>query len=203
MELLRGSGYRADASNQFDQVLEDYDVGAIDVLVFGGMVPPDTKAHLSAEIGRRNAAVTFVQGLVGIPGVIAAQVDAVTRGSSSSGVEVEYIPEGRIIRVTLPGDVRVTVDAFWMTSWTPPEPGSTSSTVFEGDLTTGSHDVALPERVPSEASFAVVTVGDQVRTLAVGPMPKALARMVPKSASDHRLPDVPSVTTQTDLAPGR
>lgn len=195
MDLLRGSGYRADASNQFDQVLEDYDVGALDVLVFGGMVPPDTKAHLSEEIGRRNAGITVVQGLVGIPGVIAAQVDAVTRGSDASGVEIEYLPEDRIIRVTLPGDVRVSVEAFWMTSWTPPEPGSTSSTVFDAELEAGSHDIALPERVPGEASFAVVAAGDEVRTLAVGPMPTALARMVPKSAGDQRLPDVAKVST--------
>jgi hypothetical protein len=201
VELLRNSGHRADATNQFDRVLDDYDVGELDVLVFGGMVPPDTKEYLSTEIGRRNAGITMVQGLVGIPGVIAAQVDAITRGNEPAGLEVEY-EEERMIRVTLADAVRVTVEAFWMTSWTPPEPSSTSSIVFDGELAAGSHDLALPDRVPSEASFAVVTAGDEVRTLAVGPMPKALARMVPKSASDRRLPDVASVTTQTDPAQG-
>ena len=39
VELLRGKGHRADATNQFDQVLDDYDVSDLDVLVFGGMVP--------------------------------------------------------------------------------------------------------------------------------------------------------------------
>jgi hypothetical protein len=202
VELLRNSGHRADATNQFDRVLDDYDVGELDVLVFGGMVPPDTKEYLSTEIGRRNAGITMVQGLVGIPGVIAAQVDAITRGNEPADLDVEYDEEERTIRVTLADAVRVTVEAFWMTSWTPPEPSSTSSMVFDGELAAGSHDLALPDRVPSEASFAVVTAGDEVRTLAVGPMPKALARMVPKSASDRRLPDVASVTTQTDPAQG-
>ncbi|WP_328998263.1 hypothetical protein OHA18_27865 [Kribbella sp. NBC_00709] len=179
-------------------MLDDYDVGELDVLVFGGMVPAETKEYLKAEIGRRNAGITVLQGLVGIPGVLAAQVDAATR-ENESAVEVEYDEAERIIRVTLPDDVRVTVEALWMTSWTPPEPTTTSSTVFDGELVAGSHDIALPERVPTEGSFAVVRAGDEVRAFAVGPMPKALARMVPKSASDHRLPEVASVTTREDL----
>ncbi|MFL6059890.1 MAG: MFS transporter, partial [Marmoricola sp.] len=44
--LLRERGYDANATNQFDDVLEDYDVSALDVLVFGGMVPLDRKAQL-------------------------------------------------------------------------------------------------------------------------------------------------------------
>ncbi|MER7245023.1 hypothetical protein [Kribbella sp. NPDC000426] len=197
VELLRADGYRADATNQFDRVLDDYDVGALDVLVFGGMVPPDTKEDLRAELGKRNAALTIVQGLVGIPGVIAAQVDVATRGEQE--VDVEYIEESRILRVTLADAVRVTVDAFWMTSWTPPEPSSTSSVVFDGELAAGVHDIALPDLVPAEGSFAVVTAGAEVRVQQVGPMPKALARMVPKSASDQRLPGVASVSTGTEV----
>jgi hypothetical protein len=195
VELLRAGGYRADATNQFDRVLDDYDVSALDVLVFGGMVPPDTKEHLSTEIGRRNAGIAVVQGLVGIPGVIAAQVDVATWGEQAA--DVEYVEESRTIRVTLPSDVRVSVDAFWMTSWTPPEPASTSSTVFDAVLAAGAHDIQLPERVPAEGSFAVVTVGVDVWAFAVGPMPAALARMAPKSAADQRLPEVAKVSTHT------
>ncbi|MFI5693383.1 hypothetical protein ACIA58_16170 [Kribbella sp. NPDC051586] len=196
VELLRGAGYRADATNQFERVMDDYDVGALDVLVFGGMVPPDTKEHLREEIGKRNAGITVVQGLVGIPGVIAAQVDTATGGDPSA--DVEYNEGDRTIHLTLTDDVRVTVEAFWMTSWTPPEPSSTSSTVFDGEFAAGAHEIVLPDVVPTEGSFAVVTVGTEVRALAVGPMPKALARMVPKSASDQRLPEVARVTTRSD-----
>jgi DNA-binding response OmpR family regulator len=42
VDILRAKGYSADATNQFDQVLDDYDVTDLDVLVFGGMVPADT-----------------------------------------------------------------------------------------------------------------------------------------------------------------
>jgi len=198
VELLRSKGHLADATNQFDQVLDDYDVGDLDVLVFGGMVPADTKQYLSDEITRRNPGVSVVQGLVGIPGVIAAQVDAVTHDGSSDAAEIAYNPDDRTVRVTLSGPGRVTIEALWMTSWRPPEPTSTSMQVFDGELAAGTHDTVLPDRVPSEASFAAVTVGAQVRVLTVGPLPNAVTRMVPKSANDRRLPDVATVTTHSD-----
>ena len=198
VELLRSKGHLANATNQFDQVLDDYDVGDLDVLVFGGMVPADTKQYLCDEITRRNPGVTFVQGLVGIPGVIAAQVDAVTHDGSSDAAEIAYNPDDRTVRVTLSGAARVTIEALWMTSWRPPESTSTSMQVFDGELGAGSHDIVIPDRVPSEASFAAVTVGAQVRVLTVGPLPNAVMRMVPKSATDRRLPDVATVTTHSD-----
>ena len=77
-DLLRAKGFRADATNQFDDVLTDYDAAALDVVVFGGMVPASTKQRLRDQISQVNAHVTFVQGLAGIAGLIAAQVEAVT-----------------------------------------------------------------------------------------------------------------------------
>src|SRR5437588_7464539 len=76
--ILRGKGYRADATNQFDQVLTEYDTANIDVVVFGGMVPPDAKQHLTQEISKVNGHVAFVQGIAGIAGLIAVQVEGVT-----------------------------------------------------------------------------------------------------------------------------
>jgi hypothetical protein len=70
--------------------------------------------------------------------------------------------------------------------------------VFDGELGAGSHDIVIPDPVQSEASFAAVTVGAQVRVLTVGPLPNAVMRMVPKSATDRRLPDVATVTTHSD-----
>lgn len=195
VEMLRETGYRADVTNQFGEVLEDYDAAGLDVLVFGGMVPPETKQFLREEVGRRNASVTVVQGMVGIPGVLAAQVDAATRGSGAAVVEYDEVE--RTIRLELPEDARVTVEAFWMTSWTPPEPSSTSSMVFEGDVSAGSREVVLPDRVPGEAAFVVVRVGRDARVFAIGSMPQAVTRMVPKSAADQRLPEVAKVSTRT------
>lgn len=210
VELLRGQGHLADATNQFGQVLDDYDVSDLDVLVFGGMVPADTKRHLCDEITRRNPGITFIQGLVGIPGVIAAQVDAAVAASSAGDLpagdlsagaaEIGYSSEDRTIRVTLPGAARVTVEALWMTSWQPPEPASTSMPVFDGELAAGSHAIVLPDRVPAEGSFAVVRAGAQVHVLTVGPIPEAILRMVPRTAADRRLPDVAAVTTHGDNA---
>jgi hypothetical protein len=195
VDALRAKGYLADATNQFGQVLDDYDVSDLDVLVFGGMVPADTKQQLRDEISRRNSAVTVVQGLAGIAGVIAAQVEAATNGDSSGVAEVSYDAAARTFRVTLPNAAHVTVEALWATSFVPPEPTSTAMQVFDGDLAAGSHDIALPDPVPSEACFATVTVGSQLRVLTVGPMPAAVTRLVPTSATDRRLPDVPAVTT--------
>ena len=74
-------------------------------------------------------------------------------------------------------------------------------------MTTGTSDTIMrdfiqrmlhPDRVPPEASFAAVTAGAQVRVLTIGPLPNAVMRMVPRSATDRRLPDVATVTTHSD-----
>ena len=197
VDLLRAKGYLADATNQFDHMLDDYDVSDLDVLVFGGMVPADTKQYLRDEISKRNSEAIFVQGLAGIAGVIVAQVEAVT-SDDSSDVEIEYDVGERTVRVTLSDAAHVTVEALWATSFMPPEPTSTSMQVFDGDLAGGSHDIALPDRVPSQASFATVTIGAQVRVFTVGPMPDAVLRMVPTTAADGRLPGVEAVTTHSN-----
>lgn len=195
VELLRGKGYRADVTNQFDQVLDDYDMTDLDVMVFGGMVPPDTKQYLSEEISKRNNRVTFVQGLAGIPGVIAAQVEAVNHGDSPEIGEVTYDEAQRTIRIVLADAEHVSIEALWGTSFTPPEPASTSIHVFDAELEPGTHAIALPDQVPDVASFATVAVGAQIRVLTIGPMPQSVRRMVPRSAEDHRLPAVAAVTT--------
>src|SRR6516165_12658953 len=74
--ILREKGYAAGATNEFDRTLDLFDAGQLDLVVFGGMVPPDTKQHLREQISARNSAVAFVQGYAGIPGLIAAQVEA-------------------------------------------------------------------------------------------------------------------------------
>lgn len=198
VDLLRAKGYAADATNQFDQVLDDYDVSDLDVLVFGGMVPADTKQHLRDETSRRNNQVIFVQGLAGIAEVIAAQVEAVTYGDPSDAAEIGYVADDRTLRIALSDPAHVVVEASWAASFKPPEPTSASLKVFDGELSAGAHDIVLPDDVPSEACWAAVTVGRQVRVVTVGGMPDAVTRMVPTSAADRRLPDVTVVATHSD-----
>lgn len=200
VDVLRAKGFAADATNRFERVLDDYDVTGLDVLVFGGMVPPDTKQHLREEIARRNPEVTFVQGLAGIAGVIAAQVEAVTCDArrDPDRTAITYDTARRLVRLTLKQAAHVTVEAFWATSLTPPEPASTAMRVFDGEVGAGSEVIPLPDRVPYEASFATVAVDGLVRVFTVGAMPAAVTRLVPASADDKRLPDVARVTTSSD-----
>jgi hypothetical protein len=194
--LLRAEGHSADATNRFDRVLDDYDVDALDVLVFGGMVPPDTKQSLRDAVTARNSGVTVLQGLAGIPGVIAAQVTALT--ADPAGTAVTYDPAARTLRLTLPAPAPVTAVAWWGTSFVPPEPKSTSKTVYEERLDAGEHAVPLPDEVPDVASFAAVTIGGAVHVLTLGAMPRAVTSLAPSSAADRRLPDVAQVSTQSD-----
>lgn len=198
VDVLRAKGYSADATNQFDQVLDDYDVTDLDVLVFGGMVPADTKQQLREDISERNPHVTFVQGLAGIPGLIAAQVQAVTSAETLDGGEVVYDAAQRSVQLTLNDSAPVTVEAWWLTSFVPPEPKSASMCVFDGRLDAGPHVIPLPDRVPSEASFAGVTIGSFAHVFTVGPMPDAVTRLVPTSVTDNHLPQVSQVTTSSD-----
>lgn len=198
VDILRGRGYEANATNQFDDVLDDYDVSDLDVLVFGGMVPADTKRRLREEVSGLNPTVTFVQGFAGIAGLIAAQVEAATATATPAGMAVAYDDSRRSVLITLAEAAHVTVEAWWSTSFQPPEPQSTSAVVFDGRLQPGRHVIAMPDDVPSEASFAAARIDDSVHVFTVGEMPAAITRLVPTSATDRRLPEVRKVTTRTD-----
>ncbi|WP_410789647.1 hypothetical protein [Kribbella sp. C-35] len=196
VELLRARRYSANATNHFDHVLQDYDVTDLDIVVFGGMVPPDTKQRLHDEITARNPGVTFIQGIFGIAGVIAAQVQAAATPDDSAAIT--YDDDTRAILIDLDEATHVTVEAWWATSWTPPEPTSTTMVIWDDHLDAGHHRIPVPDKVPSIASAAAVTLGSMVRVFTIGGMPDAVARMVPSSAGDTRLPEVDSVTTTND-----
>jgi hypothetical protein len=204
VEILRGKGYSADATNQFDHVLDDYDAHTIGIVVFGGMVPADTKQFLRQQIGERNAGVTFVQGLAGIAGLIAAQVEGVITAEEPDASHVVYDQEQRSVRLTLRKAAPVTVEAWWHTSFTPPEPASTSMQVLGAELEAGSHSIALPAEIPSVASFLAVTIGSAIRTFTVGAMPRSVMGMVPTDSSPaagspsagSQLPPVSEVNTR-------
>jgi hypothetical protein len=172
-EILRGNGHAAGVSNDFANAMELFDMTEVDVVVFGGMVPPDTKEHLRKEISDRNPAMIFVQGLAGISGLIATQVQGALSDANNTqaGLQVSYNPATRTVDVHLDRLQNVQVVAWWATSFTPPEPRSTSRVLLDAGLPAGRHTVPLPEDIPSQASFVTVTAGDAVQALIVGPMP--------------------------------
>ncbi len=180
VKILRLAGHAAGATNQFADVMDLFDMTAVDIVVFGGMVPPGTKELLRGQISGRNPAITFIQGLAGIAGLIAAQVRASLSGDAT-GLAVSYDPRTRAVCLHLdkPEDVQVT--AWWATSFTPPEPRSTSLVLLGARLPAGPHTVTLPEEIPAQASFVSVTAGDAVQAITVGPMPQLALLPVPQS----------------------
>ena len=109
--ILRSKGFRADATNQFDEVLTEYDTANIDVVVFGGMVPPTAKQYLTEEISKVNGHVAFVQGLAGIAGLIAAQVEGITSTAGDHN-GVAYDTTNRTVQLTLPEPAQVVIEAW-------------------------------------------------------------------------------------------
>lgn len=198
VDILRGRGYEAEATNQFDDVLDDYDVSDLDILVFGGMVPPGTKQYLREQVSALNPTVTVIQGLGGIAGLIAAQVEAVAGPGTPAGMEVAYDQSARSVLITLTEAAHATVEAWWGISFRPPEPQSAHAVVFDGELEPGHHAIAMPNEVPSEASFTAARINDAVHVFTVGEMPTAITRLVPMSATDRRLPEVRKVRTRTE-----
>src|SRR5215510_10884521 len=170
--ILREKGYAAGATDDFDRTLDLFDARQLDLVVFGGMVPPDTKQHLREQISARNPAVAFVQGYAGIPGLIAAQVEAaLSHGTAGPTASVTYDARSRSIGISLDAPQDVTVTAWWATSFAPPEPKSTSRVILDVELPAGAHTIAIPEEVPAQASFATVSTGPSVHAFIVGPMP--------------------------------
>jgi hypothetical protein len=195
--ILRSKGFHADATNQFDEVLTEYDTGNIDVVVFGGMVPPPTKQYLREEISKVNDRVTFVQGLAGIAGLIAAQVESVTSTAGGDN-SVAYDTTDRSVRLTLREPAQVVVEAWWATSFTPPGT-STSLRVIDSHFDPGEYSMPLPAEVPSVASFVTVSVGPAVSAFTVGAMPEAVTRLVPTGdpTQPPALPPVAAVATHS------
>ena len=177
-EILRGRGFHVDATNQFDEVLAEYDTANLDIVVFGGMVPPAAKQHLRDEISKVNNRVTFVQGLAGIAGLIAAQVEGAASAAGDDAT-VAYDAARRSVQLALPEPAQVLIEAWWATSFTPPEPTSTSMRVVDARFDAGEHVVPLPAEVPSVASFITVSTGSAVRAFTAGGMPEAVTRLVP------------------------
>jgi hypothetical protein len=156
---LRDLGYKAEATNDFTDITGRFDVKEIDLVVFGGQVPPDRKAELREEFGAINPGVIFVQGLAGIPGLIINQVrSAFTAGHQDPNHAPTYTPDDRSIRLTLSGPADIKVTVWWQTSFVPPDPKSDSLLLLDDRLAGGDHAIPVPDQVPSEAAFATVEI---------------------------------------------
>jgi hypothetical protein len=156
---LRDLGYNAEATNDFTDITPRFDVQKIDLVVFGGQVPPDRKAELREEIGAINTQIIFVQGLSGIPGLIINQVQSAFASDQQDATRAPaYRPADRSIRVNLaePADVKVTV--WWGTSFVPPDPKSDSLVLLDDQLAEGDHTVSVPDHIPPNGAFATVQV---------------------------------------------
>lgn len=156
---LRALGYRAEATNDFADITGRFDARKLDLIVFGGQVPPDRKAELTEEIAAINPQVTFVQGLAGIPGLIINQVRGAFASEHQDPTRAPaYAPGERSIRLTLASPANVRVTAWWQTSFVPPDPKSDSLVLLDDRLGDGDYTVPLPDHVPQKAAFATVKV---------------------------------------------
>lgn len=171
VELLRANGHTAGATNDFEHVLALFDTASIAIVVFGGMVPPATKEALRAQLAEANPAVTFIQGLAGIPELIAEQVEAANNPRRLEAGPVTYDGDERTVTISVPSPEPVRLTAYWVTSFVPPNPQSTSMVIVDRVLDAGTHLLAVPASVPAAASFVVARVGTDVYPFVVGAMP--------------------------------
>jgi len=120
--ILRERGYAAGATNEIDRTLDLFDAGQFDLVVFGGMVPSDTKEHLREQISTRK------------PGDLRPRLrrhprtgrrageTALSDGTIGPSASIPYDGQSRSIGISLDGPQGVTVIAWWATSFVPPEP---------------------------------------------------------------------------------
>jgi hypothetical protein len=157
---LRDLGYRAEGTNDFADITGRFDARKLDLVVFGGQVPPDGKTEMRKEISAINPHVIFVQGLAGIPGLIINQVQGAFACDHQDPTGAPaYKPDERSIRLTLAGPADVKVIAWWGTSFVPPDPKSESLLLLDDRLAGGDHAVPIPDHIPPKAAFATVNIG--------------------------------------------
>ena len=160
---LRELGYKAEGTNDFTDITDRFEVNEIDLVVFGGQVPPDRKAELREEIGAIKPGLIFVQGLAGIPGLIVNQVQgAFTAIHQDPSRAPTYTPDDHSIRVTLANPTDVKVIVWWQTAFVPPDPKSDSLLLFDDKLAGGDYAIRIPDHVPPKAAFATVQVDEAI-----------------------------------------
>jgi hypothetical protein len=161
-------GYTARATNDFVDVTGRFELLDVDLVVFGGQVPPDLREALRDAIRAINPAIIFVQGLAGIPGLIVDQVRGAFNADRHEPTRAPvFTPDDRSIRLSLaePADVKVT--AWWQTTFVPPDPESDSLVLVDDHVAAGDRTYPIPGHVPAESAFATVQVGAAIHALAI------------------------------------
>ncbi len=159
--LLRDRGYAAEATNNFEAITDQADPRTLELVVFGGQVAPAKKAEMREQISAVNPAVKFVQGLSGIPGLIADQVTGALGGEQLiAGQAPSYEAATKSIALCLYTSLEVRVTVYWITELIPPDPKSDSLVLHEGPLPAGDHAFEIPDTVSFDAAaFATVHAG--------------------------------------------
>ena len=165
---LRDLGYTAQATNDFADITGRYDVEHIDMVVFGGQVPPAREAELKQQIRTINPQSIFVQGLAGIPGLIVNLAQgAFTAEHRDPTHAPTYTPDERTIRLTLaePHDVKVTL--WWTTAMVPPDPKSDSLLLLDDRVAAGDHTIPIPDHIPPKRAYATVQVDQAIYNFSI------------------------------------
>jgi hypothetical protein len=174
LAVLRDLGYTAQGTSDFfSDIVGRFDVTRIDLVSMGGLVPPDRKAELKGRIGALNPRAIFIDGLAGIPGLIASQVqEAFTAGRQDPARAPAYERADRSIRLTLADPAAVKVTVWWRASLIPPDPTSDSLVLLDDRLPGGDHAIPVPAGIPPQAVtpsgprpaewFATVQVGPAI-----------------------------------------
>src|SRR4051812_3116466 len=116
LELLAERGYRGHATREFEDITDQFDAAALDLVVFGGQVAPDQKAEMRDALSAVNPRLEFLQGLAGIPGLIVDQVDASVAGEALiPGQAPVYDADKRTIGLVLFAPLEVKVTVYWIT----------------------------------------------------------------------------------------
>jgi hypothetical protein len=165
---LRQLGYKAEATNDFADVTSRFDARNLNLVVFGGQVPPDRKAELKEEIGTINAQTMFVQGLAGIPGLIVNQVNGAFAARQLDPTAAPTIThQERSLRLTLPDPADVKISVWWGTSFVPPDPKSDSLLLLDERLADGNHTIPIPDHIPLKTAFATVQVDAAIHAFSI------------------------------------
>jgi hypothetical protein len=146
---LQDLGYTAQATNDFfSDVTSQFDVTDIDLVVLGTQVPADRQAELREKIATISPGARFVEGLAGIPGLIASCVqEAFATGGQDLAQAPAFTPGDRSIRLTLAAPAAVKVTVWWRTAIIPPDPESDSLVLLDGQLAGGRHTILVPDQV--------------------------------------------------------
>lgn len=160
LALLTARGYAAHVTREFDDITDQVDAAELDVVVFGGQVTPGQKAQMHDALQAVNPRLAFLQGLAGIPGLIADQVDGWVAGEVPvPGQAPVYDAGRREIGLVLFAPLETRISVYWITEMIPPDPKSAAVVLVEGALSPGEHRFRIPDAVVLDVAFATVAAG--------------------------------------------